>query len=114
MSRPALTPDGCLLLPSPPVLPALPALPASKTPTCSLLTHLHKVGSDLALRLAHPVLAASLWAILPHKDGSHLVRVSRPTDLVLGTTTLSLQVHHQLVCRDLQVCHNNNSNAKHP
>ncbi|ROW10697.1 hypothetical protein VPNG_05058 [Cytospora leucostoma] len=79
-----------------------PAAPKENQPPMPNDPAIVGVGSDLVLRLAHPVLADSPWAILPHKDGSHLVRVSRPTDLVLGTTTPSLRVHHQLVCKDLQ------------
>ncbi|ROV97447.1 hypothetical protein VMCG_06834 [Cytospora schulzeri] len=99
MSRLALTLDGLQASTSPKahqVLLALLAHPVSKTQTCSPHIHLlHKAGADLGLPAPpdHLVLAGSLWDTLP-KDGSLLpVRASRLTDLVLGTTILSLPVY---------------------
>lgn len=69
------------------VLPARLVHPDSKTPTCSLLTHLHKAGADLGL--VHPDPVDLAW-VTPLRDGSHLVRPFRPTGQVPGTITPSL------------------------
>lgn len=90
ITRLALIQDGLL---APTKLLALTVLPVhlahlgSKTPTCSLLTLLHKVGADLVLVLLGLVDLA--WDTHP-RDGSHLGS-SHPTGRVPGTTTPSLR-----------------------
>lgn len=108
--RLALIQDGHLAptnLLVPTVLPARLAHLDSKTPTCSLLTLLHKAGADLGLVL--PDLVDLAWDTRL-RDGSHLGRLSRPTGRVPGTTTPSLQA--RLVARQvLPACSSKGSSS---
>lgn len=108
--RLALIQDGHLVptnLLAPMVLPARLVRLDSKTPTCSLLTLLHKAGAGLGLVLLDLVDLA--WDTRL-KDGSHLGRLSRPTGLVPGTTTPSLLA--RLVARQvLPACSSKGSSS---
>ncbi|ROV96987.1 hypothetical protein VSDG_04148 [Cytospora chrysosperma] len=95
-SRLALTLDGLQVSTSPKALPALLAHLVSKTLICSPHTHLlRKAGADLVLP-DHPDRGGFLWDTRP-KDGFHpLVRASRLTDLVPGTTILFLRAYQSV------------------
>ncbi|KKY36513.1 putative g2 m phase checkpoint control protein [Diaporthe ampelina] len=83
------------------VLPAHLAHLDSKTPICFLLTHLHKAGVDLDL---DPLLdlVDMAWDTLL-RDGSHLVKLSRRTGRVHGTTIPSL-LARQVALQVLPAC----------